>query len=127
MAYINNIFGLRVVLRKKEQIMKFNLRISCGISFVLATVMFSSTASAREFETQAEWENNRECYLSRRVPATVKYDTMGELVSPSTNEWEGNPYKNGSRVVLKQRDPVYKTTVEVIEPQHHTLVKVKCR
>jgi len=101
--------------------------IAVGASAFIAATSAASAVGAREIETDAKWQHKRECFVSQRVPARLLNNTRGVLVEDASVEWKGNAHKNGSRVVRVERDPVYITTTVEIEPQHVTLVPIRCR
>ena len=96
---------------------------------IAATGGMMVTTGSAEAKVERKWEhiNRDECYKVKKVPATVEYDTRGELVRESSRSWKGNFHKHGSKVVYKYHDPVYKTTRRVIEEQHTTLVPTACK
>ncbi|THV09805.1 hypothetical protein [Rhizobium rhizophilum] len=91
-----------------------------------ATLASVGVASAEVF-TRKENINRDVCYQSRRVPATVAYNTRGIKLKDAARSWDGNMQRHGARVTNRYHDEVYVQTREVIEDQHMTLVPVPCR
>jgi len=87
-----------------------------------------SLAGDAEAKKTTKWEyiNKDKCYIAKKVPATVEYNTKGKLKHKASRVWVGNAQKHGAKVIDKHNDAVYFTTRTVIEDQHVTLVATKC-
>lgn len=91
------------------------------------SMLVSANVASAEVYTRKEQINRDVCYQSRRVPATVAYDTRGIKLKDSSRSWEGNMQRNGGLVRDRYNDEVYIQTRRVVENQHMTLVPVPCR
>jgi hypothetical protein len=91
------------------------------------SMLASANVASAEVYTRKEQINRDVCYQSRRVPATVAYDTRGIKLKDSSRSWEGNMQRHGGQVRNRYNDEVYIQTRKVVENQHMTLVPVPCR
>jgi hypothetical protein len=107
---------------------KVNLFAVAFATVVAGGSMLASVDSANaEVYTRKERINRDVCYQSRRVPATVAYNTRGIKLRDASRSWEGNMQRHGAQVRDRYNDEVYIQTREIIEDQHMTLVPVPCR
>ena len=98
------------------------------VSVLTGGVMLATVNSANaEVYTRKEQINRDVCYQSRRVPATVAYDTRGIRLKDASRSWEGNMQRDGGFVRDRYNDEVFIQTRKVVENQHMTLVPVPCR
>ena len=89
-------------------------------------LMSSADAVQAKTFTKHEHIDRDKCYRVKKVPATVEYNTMGELLREASTSWKGNLHKHGAQVRHKHNDAVYIQTRRIIEDQHTTLVPVSC-
>lgn len=107
---------------------KINMTIVAMATIVTGVSMLTSVDTANaEVYTRKERINRDVCYQSRRVPATVAYNTRGIKLKNASRSWEGDMQRNGGQVRDRYNDEVYLQTREVVEDQHMTLVQVPCR
>ena len=104
----------------------YNTFLAAAFSGAIATTMvFVPDVEARTY-TKSKWFNKDKCYVVKKVPALVEYDTMGELVRDESRTWIGNMRKHGSKVRDAHQAAVYKATSKVLEDQHYTLISTSC-
>lgn len=92
-----------------------------------STMLVSANVASAEVYTRKESINRDVCYQSRRVPATVGYDTRGIKLRDASRSWEGNMQRHGATIRDRYNDEVFIQTRKIIEDQHVTLVPVPCR
>ena len=107
---------------------KGNLAVIALTTAVVASTTLASTGAAQaEVIMRKETINRDVCYQSRRVPATVAYDTRGIPLRAASRSWRGDMQRDGARITDSYNDEVFVQTRRVVENQHVTLVPVPCR
>lgn len=92
---------------------------------IAAMLAIVPDAEARTY-TKEKWINKDKCYMVKKVPALIEYDTRGKLVRDESRVWVGNFHKHGAKVRDKHKAAVYIQTSRVVEDQHYTLVPASC-
>ncbi|MCB1439377.1 MAG: hypothetical protein KDJ63_06335 [Nitratireductor sp.] len=101
--------------------------VALASAFAISAVSLGvvGSASAKTY-TKSEYINRDKCYIAKRIPATVQYNTRGVKLRDASRSWVGNAQRHGAKIIDKYHDPVYMQTRTVVEDQHVTLVPSKC-
>lgn len=96
----------------------------CAIALTVAATL--ATPVEAKIYTGTKFLNKDKCYMVKRIPATIEYNTRGIKVRDESKSWVGNFQKDGSKVKHKHNDAVFIQTSRILEDQHVTLVPSKC-